>query len=56
MTANDGDRRKLLDQINKLKSSEMRLDGELKRQKEAADLCRALYSATQKATRIYYFV
>ena len=38
LTANDGDRRKLLDQINKLKSSEMRLDGELKRQKEAAEL------------------
>ena len=38
MTANDGDRRKLLDQINKLKSSELRLDGELKRQKEAAEL------------------
>ena len=38
MASNDGDRRKLLDQINKLKSSEMRLDNDMKRLKESNEL------------------
>ena len=49
LTSNDGDRRKLLDQINKLKSNEMRLDNEIKRLKESNELadmkeCAAQYN------------
>merc|ERR1712037_638793 len=50
-TNSEGDRRKLLDRINKHKAAETRMDAELKRQKETLDIAEQKQTETEVKRR-----